>query len=289
MGCPTLEKNMAYRTILVHLENEERAPGILSAATKIVRKYDAHLIGLFVIPGIEIAPSFGFYIPAEIHEVYRNACLKVGKKLEQAFNKAIGAEGVNSSEFRTVEAAGQADALPVIEHGRMADLIIIGQSDDEKDGSSARELRECVLLEAGRPILFIPYIGTYDKIGEQVLVAWNARREAARGAFDALPLLKDAKNVRVHWVNASDEDEQNNLPGAELAATLSRHGVNVQAEGTVARGISVADELLGRAADFGCDLLVMGGYGHSRTREFVFGGATREILNHMTLPVLMSH
>jgi nucleotide-binding universal stress UspA family protein len=280
---------MAYRTILVHLDNEDRAPGILAAATALARKNEAHLIGLFVAPGIDVAPSFGFYIPAEILELHRNACLKIGKKLEKAFNDAVGAEGLSSSEFRSVEAAGQADSLPVIEHGRMADLVIIGQTDDEKDGSSARELRERVLLETGRPVLFIPYIGTYDTIGDQVLLAWNARREAARGAFDALPFLKAAKNVRVHWVNAADEDEENNLPGAELAATLARHGVHVEAEGSVARGISVADELLGRAADYGSDLLVMGGYGHSRTRQLVFGGATREILNHMTLPVLMSH
>lgn len=280
---------MAYRTILVHLENEERAPGILAAATALARKNDAHLIGMFVIPGIDVAPSFGFYIPAEILEIHRNTCLKVGKRLQEAFDKAVAAEGVTSSEFRSVEAAGQADALPVIEHGRMADLIIVGQTDDEKDGSSARELRERVLLESGRPVLFIPYIGTHDTIGEQIMVAWNARRESARGAFDAMPFLKVAKKVRVHWVNAADDDEENNLPGAELAATLARHGVNVEAEGSVARGISVADELLARAADFGCDLLVMGGYGHSRTRELVFGGATRQILNHMTLPVLMSH
>ncbi|MGI9482764.1 MAG: universal stress protein [Hyphomicrobiales bacterium] len=279
---------MAYRTIAVYLDDEDRAPNILQAATELARKHEAHVIGLFVVPGIDVTPSFGFYIPAEVLEVHRNTCLRAGEHIEKFFDKTMSAEGI-SSEFRILEAAGQADSLPVIEHGHMADLIILGQTDDERDGSSARELRERVLLESGRPVLFVPYAGTFETIGDNVLVAWNARREAARSVFDALPLLEGASHVRVHWVNAADEDEEINLPGAELAATLARHGVKVQAEGSVARDISVADELLARISDFGSDLLVMGGYGHSRTRELVFGGATRQILSQMTVPVLMSH
>ena len=279
---------MTYKTILVHVDDKKRAPKILDAACTIAAKHNAHLITTFVLPSIDVAPSFGFYIPTEVLEVHRDTCMKVGEELRELSEKLANNAAV-SAEFRILDAGGQADSQPVIEHGQMADLIVVGQSDDETDGPVARDLRERVLLEAGRPLLFIPYAGQFDVIGQNVLVAWNGRRESARAVFDALPLLKEAKKVRLHWVNASDDDEQNTLPGAEMAATLARHGVNVTAEGSVAREISVADELLARASDFGCDLLVMGGYGHSRTRELVFGGATRSILEHMTIPVLMSH
>jgi len=122
-------------------------------------------------------------------------------------------------------------------------------------------------------------------------VAWNGTRESARAAFDALPLLAKAKSVKLLWINPSTENggNGNGMPGSELATALSRHGVKVEAGHSAVRDVGVGDELLSRAADQGTDLLVMGAYGHSRVREYVFGGATRHILQHMTVPVLFSH
>ncbi len=279
---------MTYKTIMVHLDEEKRSPEILSAACSLAKRYDAHVIGTFVLPGLDIAPAFGFYVPTEVLEVHRNNCLKIGEGLKEQFEKAVEDVGV-VGEFRMLDAEGRAESAPVIEHGRMADLIVMGQTDVSSDGPIAREIRERVLMETGRPLLLIPYAGTFDTVGSNVLVAWNNRREAARAVFDAMPILKQADNVRVHWVNARDEDASVDLPGSEMGVTLARHGVNVTAEGSVAKDISVADELLARVSDFGSDLLVMGGYGHSRTRELVFGGVTRSIFEHMTVPVLLSH
>ncbi|MGI9372115.1 MAG: universal stress protein [Hyphomicrobiales bacterium] len=279
---------MTYKTILVHLDDEKRAHEILAAACILAKRYDAHLVGSFVLPGLDIAPAFGFYIPTEVLEVHRNNCLKIGENLKAQFEKASSDAGI-AAEFRMLDAEGRAESAPVIEHSRMADLIVMGQTDVAADGPIAREIRERVLMESGRPVLLIPYAGKFETIGSNVLVAWNSRREATRAVFDALPLLKEAENVRLHWVNASNEDGAVELPGAEMAATLARHGVKITAEGGIATEISVADEVLARVSDFGCDLLVMGGYGHSRTRELVFGGVTRSIFEHMTVPVLMSH
>ena len=141
-------------------------------------------------------------------------------------------------------------------------------------------------MVSGRPVLVVPYAGRHEGLGSRVLVAWNASREAARAVHDALPLLTRARSVVVLAVDPPDEDH---IPGADIAAHLAHHGVHVEARHTVAPDIEVGDELLNLISDLGADLLVMGAYGRSRWREAVFGGATRHILAHMTVPVLMAH
>ena len=117
-------------------------------------------------------------------------------------------------------------------------------------------------------------------------MAWNANREAARAVHDAMPLLTHAESVVVLSVDPQDE---RHFAGADIATHLARHGVNVEARRSVAPNIPIGDELLNMASDLGSDLMVMGAYGHSRLREAVFGGVTRHLLRHMTIPVLMSH
>ena len=126
--------------------------------------------------------------------------------------------------------------------------------------------------------------------GKKVLVAWNARREAARAVFDALPLLQQAQEVKVIWVNPQDEGGvASDVPAGDICAALARHGVKCEATEVARPQTNVGRTLLMRAAEYGSDLLVMGCYGHSRLREFVLGGASRHVLDHMTIPVLMSH
>lgn len=178
----------------------------------------------------------------------------------------------------------------VIEHGRAADLIVASQSDPDWEMSGLFDAPERLALESGRPVLIVPYAGRFGEIGKRVMVAWSGKREGARAVFDALPLLKSADKVALLCVVGGDADgESGQLPGAEIAASLARHGVKVTVRKTMADEIGVADEILARLADEGSDLLVMGAYGHSRLREMVFGGVTRHILRHMTVPTLMSH
>jgi nucleotide-binding universal stress UspA family protein len=153
-----------------------------------------------------------------------------------------------------------------------------------------RGLPEEVTLNSGRPTLVVPYIGAAATIGERVMVAWNASREAARAIGDAMPLLERAKVVTVVSVNARpDALGHGEDPGADIGAHLARHGLKVEVERLEARDIDVPNAILSRLADAGSDLLVMGCYGHSRLREMVLGGVTRTILGEMTVPVLMAH
>jgi nucleotide-binding universal stress UspA family protein len=123
-----------------------------------------------------------------------------------------------------------------------------------------------------------------------VVVGWDASREAARAVRDALPLLTQAKVVEVVSVNPRPADlGHGDVPGADIALYLARHGVNVEVQRIETRELDVGNALLSHVASEAADLLVMGGYGHARLREIMLGGATRTILHDMTVPVLMSH
>ena len=145
-----------------------------------------------------------------------------------------------------------------------------------------------MLLHAGPPVLVVPYTGTFASLGERVLVAWKDTREAARALRDALPLLRDALRVSLVEIGEvrSEPARDDSLDAA--SAWLASHAVAFDAHREIELA-GVGDQLLSRASDLGVDLIVCGGYGHSRLREWVLGGVTRHLLQHMTVPTLLSH
>jgi nucleotide-binding universal stress UspA family protein len=148
---------------------------------------------------------------------------------------------------------------------------------------------ERLALESGRPVVVVPYIGRYPNIGRNIVIAWKAARESARAVFDALPLLSAAQAVQILEVKERDDTRPALTADTSIAVALSRHGIRSTVRSTVAGDIGIGDEILSRLSDLGADLLVMGAYGHSRMREMIFGGATRHIFRHMTVPVLFAH
>ena len=283
---------MALRDILVHLDETRGAAARLALAVEIARRNDAHLAGLFAVEPISFsamaAPGGPDFAAAEafqeIQEQHRQARLAVGKKLGARFKDEARRAGI-ASEWRVVETDS---ASAVTLHARYADLAIIGQ-DDPDNPAVAAGVAQSALLGSGRPVLVVPFIGA-KSLGERVLVAWNATREAARAVNDALPLIEGAKQVTVLSINpARGIAGEGDVPAADIAHHLARHGVKAEAAHTRTEDIGIGEVILSRAADLGADLIVMGGYGHSRAREFVLGGATRTLLQHMTVPVLLSH
>jgi nucleotide-binding universal stress UspA family protein len=280
---------MTYKTILVHLSRRTRAEHLLRAALPLARRSNAHLIGLYVLPPPVVVTDAGMGYGAQVITLDRSALETEAVALKAQFEAATRGEPV-VTEWRLVDSAEPDVVRAVLEHARATDLVVVSQADADADSIVLSDTPERVALESGRPVLIVPHTGRFDTLGERVLVAWNNRREASRAVFDALPLLKEARDVRVLWVNPQKDGvlpEQ--LPTAEISAVLARHGVKATAATTVAAGIDIGNEILSRAADEGSDLIVMGCYGHSRLRELVFGGATRSILQQMTVPVLMSH
>jgi nucleotide-binding universal stress UspA family protein len=282
-----------FKDLLVVVDNSKTCATRLDVAIHVASRFGTHLTGLFVKepPNFPVwAQSEGqAYVrpPSDYVETQRQAWREAALRAQQLFRSRSDVAGI-TTEWRECE--GDVAELAIL-HARYADMVIVGQMELEPHAvRPGRELPERLLLGVGRPILVVPYAGAFKTVGERVLVAWNASREATRAVNDALPILQQASQVTLLAINprrgvSGDGD----VPGADLALHLSRHGVRTEAAWIPAHDIEVAAMLLSRACDCQADLIVMGGYGHSRVREIVLGGTTREILRTMTLPTLMSH
>ncbi|MSP80209.1 MAG: universal stress protein [Rhodospirillales bacterium] len=173
---------------------------------------------------------------------------------------------------------------------RYADLAVVGQRNSDDDELEMDKMPDRFILSAGRPVLSVPYAGAFPKVGQTAVVAWDASRLATRAVNDALPILRRAAKVHLLAINPEGGREgHGEVPCADIAHHLARHGVKAEASSLRVNDIEVGDALLSRASDFGADLIVMGAYGHARWRELVLGGVTRHLLQHMTAPVFMSH
>lgn len=282
---------MAYKTILVCLNEIARNPVLLDLTSDIAEKQNAHVIGLYVLPAVRIYPAVGPGMYAEVIEEFRESFKARSAEVRHQFDSHMQAKGL-AAEWRFVDSRSPEIAATVIEHARQADLAVVSQVDPDSDSDSGIDIdfAERIVMDSGRPVLVVPAFGTFTRCGPRALVGWNGRREAARAAFDAVPLLQACDTVQVTWLDPQDDmNVPGSLAGAELATALARHGIKVTAEAMPTSGLGAGESLLSHASDLGADLLVMGAYGHSRTREYVFGGATRTILGSMTIPVLMSH
>jgi nucleotide-binding universal stress UspA family protein len=279
---------MSYRTILIHCNDARRIAPLLAATVHIAERFEAHLLALSVVPPMTVV-SVGPHAPPMVMDTHCELYRAENPMMRSAFEAATHSRAL-TAEWRDDEADGFGIAERVLQYARAADLVVASQTDRQWRGSERLDVADRLVMESGRPVLIVPNAGVHERIGEKVLVAWNARREAARAVFDALPLLQGAKDVRVAWVNPQLEHElAQDIPAADICVTLARHGVNCQATEQVAPQAGVGETLLACAQDFEADLLVMGCYGHTRLRELVLGGASRHVLAQMSVPVLMSH
>jgi len=280
---------MSYRTILVHLEAKETSPQLLAVSTALARQHNAHLIALYVTPPPYFYVSPEYPVPTQLLEQHDNYHVENRAALKAEFER----ETSNSdfvAEWREITAASMSMELLITEVARTVDLVVLGQKCAEHEVYSARMSPEDIILACARPVIVVPTKTPAVNTINNILVAWDGQEQAVRALFDSLPLLREADNVRIHSVNAKSQARYRILttPG-ELANTLSRHGVNVTLSESETAAGDVGEEILQYANDTGSDLLVMGAYGHTRIREYVFGGVTKKILGEMPIPVLMSH
>jgi nucleotide-binding universal stress UspA family protein len=279
---------MSYKTILVHVDQSKHTAARIRLAAEIAIRENAHLIGA-AMTGIsrflyeESAIDLNRTVLANhVDFLYQRA-----NQVLTEFDRIAEHTGLQSYEKRLIDDD---------EHGglclqaRYCDLVVLGQTDiSESSSPGLSDLPEYVVLNSGRPVLIVPHAGTFDSVGKSVLVAWDGRMEATRAATDAIPLLRSAKNVTIALFNpsisAAGHGEQ---PGTDIALFLARHGIKVEVMQQTT-SIDVGNALLSLAADICSDLIVMGGYGHTRFREVLLGGVTQTVLETMTVPVLMSH
>jgi nucleotide-binding universal stress UspA family protein len=225
-------------------------------------------------------------IPPGFIDAQRAEAEKKARDAIARFEAAVKRAGL-SSETRILSAGVSAAAESLGRIARRFDLAVVGQP--QRDNTVPDELvDEGVLFESGRPVIFVPYIFKGEVKLDRIMVCWDGSRAATRAIADALPLLQKAKQVEVVMV-ATGRPKSDEVPGADLGQHLARHGLKVDVKRITSPDIDVPSTLLSYAADSAADMMVMGGYGHSRLREFVLGGVTRGLLEAMTVPVLMSH
>jgi nucleotide-binding universal stress UspA family protein len=278
--------SFGYKTILSHFDSTPRAAKRLEVAASLAQDFDAHLSAVYSIMSPLYSEPFvadgGAFVAQELLRFQE----RKDKEARASFDQAAARLG------RAVEWRSDAGdpASVVCEQGRYADLIVLGQYEEDSANDTTPDFIGRVVLGSGRPVLVVPYAGEFPVIGKRIMVAWNASRESARAVSAAMPFLRRAAEVQIATFNArSGQGGHGDVPGADVATYLSRHGVKAIVSGSTSKEVDVGSQILSRADDFATDLIVMGGYGHSRAFEFVMGGATRTILESMTVPVLFAH
>ena len=255
-------------------------------AVSVAEAFDAHLAGIAfayepVIPGTVMGGVPSEFIEASRAKSRAEAQAGVGRFEQAARRSSL------SIETRICDASVVAAAEVFGRIARRFDLSLVAQADPDQEGGQDL-LIEAALFQSGRPAIVVPYIQKSGLSLDRVLVCWDGSRTAARAIGDAMPFLERAKAVEIVIV-ATARAERDEITGAAVGRHLARHSLDVEVKRIVADDIKVADTILSHAADCAADFIVMGGYGHSRLREFILGGATRGILESMTVPVLMSH
>jgi nucleotide-binding universal stress UspA family protein len=276
---------MAYKTILLSLNEINRIGEVTAAAAYLASTFSAHITGLYVIPAIQIYPGAGYAAAPDIYDANRKFFLTNQDKVKTEFETVMKNNGLNY-DFHVVEASTPLICNEVMAQGRRADVILVSATDRNSSEGVEYDFVERLVINSGRPVLIIPQKGHAKIDLTEVIVAWDGGREATRATFDALPLLQVSKRTRLVRIDAS---VKGTLPGVDIAKCLDRHGIKAEVTNVSSDGLSPGETLLRAANDFGAGVIVLGGYGHSRLTEFIFGGVTRYMVHHLDRPVLMSH
>jgi nucleotide-binding universal stress UspA family protein len=298
---------MEFRDILVCLDPTDAGEARLQLAAVIARGCGAVLSAAYVLPeAIPGAPPYGdgrgIVLPTSLAWMPNPAAIEGGVPasgegadtargpaladiIEQRFREEMRPHALEG-DFHMF-GSGEAGDLAAL--ARTVDLVICGQA--SPDWPLPAGFRpEDLIVAGGRPVLVVPYAGTFAAIGRRVLIAWDGTREAARALGDALPLIAKAEAATIMTVCEHEADFARDAPSlARVEHHLARHGITARHEQNVRGDVPVADLLLSRAADLDADMIVAGAYHHSQFREALVGGVSRELLDHMTVPVLMSH
>ncbi len=278
------------KDILVHLDASETCGQCVQAAAALAQRKGAHLIGVAFALESSLLKYYGDMLAIDMGEGQGNVTRKAAEAAIEIFNQGIKDKGL-SAESRVVECSTMDVGEQIAFHGRHVDMTFLEQpSPDRGDRGLMSSLLDGVLFSTGRPVYIVPYIGRRETPIRKAVIAWDGGYKSARAVNDAIPLLQDRGETVVLVVDPEKRKKAHGAePGADIAAHLERHGINVSVKKTTSGDFDVATTILNFISDAGADLLVMGAYGQSRLRERTFGGVTRTILDQMTVPVLMSN
>jgi nucleotide-binding universal stress UspA family protein len=276
----------ALREIVVFLDCSTAATAILEFAGALAKEHGARLMAVFVQPAADLTEAEAFAPGSgvqEAMEAHRTEIEGVEAVYRATFEQVVQGHGL-TSEWKSLPHFSSEVAV----HAYAADLVVIARPGSEVSSAEPAGLAESLVLSSGRPILLFPPDGKVYQV-RRILVAWNATRQSVRATADAMPLLERAEAVEVMVIDPKRHRViHDHEPGTDIARHLANHGVHVEVQRLSSEGQGAGHVMLSQAAAFKADLMVMGAYGHSLVREWVFGGVTRTVLYEANIPVLMS-
>jgi nucleotide-binding universal stress UspA family protein len=274
------------KDIIVNLSVTKNGSTVSNYAVSVAAALQVHLTGIAFIYDPVVPISGTGYIPADVIESQRADNETAAEAAIKDFTAAADRAGISAEpQMLSASLTGAGDQFARM--ARRFDLAIVGQAQPEMS-TMEQIIGETTLFESGRPMIMVPYIQKAPFKTGNVMICWDGSRTAARAVADAIPILGKSSRIEIVSVT-SERGKEDEIEGADIGQHLARHGLKVDVHRISRGNIDVADALLSHAADSAADLMVMGGYGHSRLREFVLGGVTRSIFQSMTLPVLLSH
>lgn len=270
----------ALQDVLVLADDRPAGENALAYAEALNPDGNVAALILAVIPNYPATEFSG-----EAWLVAQREAQREAEAAESALRDKLGRKG-SRAELRRAEVMSGDEGRALSMQGQYADATVIGWP--TSDASRPVHEFEGALFESGRPVILVPEAFSGHGRPRTIMIAWTATREATRAVHDAMPLLREANLVQVVIADDRTLGEQEN-PGDDIARHLARHDITVEVKHVPAGGVPICKVLLDEARYLGADMLIMGGYGHSRTGEWLFGGVTQDILARMTVPVLMSH
>ena len=277
---------MPPQTVLACLTDEAGAPLLARAAATLSEAWGARLIGLHVMEGLVLYPSFRVGVPDAVHRGLGERQQAHVARLEAAFAEATRDLGARA-QWRTTSAGDGLVSDRVVECARAADIVLMGTAGDGAEAYQQRFLQEAVIRGGGRPVLVVPRgagIGGADR----AVAGWRDTAEATRAVHDLAPLLAPGAALRLVSFGEGPRPGGSGGVLTELTGALARHGLDVEIERRPDPGIPISEALEDEARAFGADLLAVGAYGHSRAYDLILGAVSRDLLRRTRMPVLLS-
>ncbi|WP_313349518.1 universal stress protein [Paracoccus sp. (in: a-proteobacteria)] len=276
---------MGYKTILTVLTDANQRKQ-LDSAIAMTRREDAHL-DVFCM-GVDHTQS-GYYYAGASAYVFQESIDKAvtaAAELEENVRDRLDPEDIRWSVDSAVAQVGGLSTL-VGMRARYSDLVVLNRPYGKDALVDAEAVTEAALFEGAAPVLIVPD-ELKEPFGKKIMIAWNQSNEALAAVRRALPLLIAAESVEITVIDPSPNGPERSDPGGALCQMLTRHGVKAEIA-VLARTLPLISDILNRrATEIGADMLVMGAYGHSRFRQAILGGATRNMLEKAQVPVLMA-